>query len=143
MELLEMRRILEESAACLAAERMGEVEAQKLKRIVDEMRSIGNQKDFSQDFAYLLNLDDRLHRLIVDSSRNNLLKRFWEQVNVRFRATANRYRRTEQELFDAITDHGEIADALLAGDVATAQSLMRAHVERARELLLQDLALQE
>jgi len=139
IELLEMRGLLEIGAAGLAAKKMGASEAQQLQNIVDEMRSIGRQANFNRDFGHLLELDNRLHSLIINSVGNRYLKRFWEQVNARFRATAHRYRRTEQELFDAITDHDKLTKALLARDEAEARRLMEAHIERAKELLLKDL----
>jgi DNA-binding GntR family transcriptional regulator len=119
----EVRAELEAHAARLAAERMDDDLRPEAEELVAELEGAAEQ-----DADALMRLDEQMHRFAWRASRNPYLEatlegyyalslRVWHLVLDRVPA-----------LPGAVHEHAAVLGALLAGDAARAEALMREHV---------------
>lgn len=123
-EMYEARRVLEVSAAGLAAERAS---ADHVSAIAEEVASLFASIDDPQQF---LVHDIRFHRAIAAASGNQIIASLMEMIAALYyeqrRETATRA--TDRNLRDAADLHRGIYQAIRKRDVQQAQTLMNRHL---------------
>lgn len=137
VEMYQVRGVLEGFAARLAA---GRVDPAHLAAVEEQLS--GGQANGETDYAALANAGLALHRLIVESCGNAVLTRFVVSLQDHFR----RFRAVSPQLPERVLDfhqeHLQILDALKRVNGLRAEQLIRRHLERAAELLMERLLAQ-
>ena len=125
--LCEVRIALEPEAARLAAERATQADLAELRGVLAELD--GRRK---RDPRALLDLDERIHRAIYHASHNPYLAETLEQYYTHaLRIWMVALARTD--IGAAVGGHQAVLEAVVRGDGARAQRLMREHVESFEE----------
>ena len=129
MEAYEIRAGLEEIAGRTAAAFL-EGNTAELQGEVDAMLAAVRSDDLD---AYAEH-DIKFHRIILEASRNGILRRVWDTlaIDLRMRATIPRVTR---DLLDSAESHRPIAKALEEGRGREAGLLLQNHVETILEYL--------
>jgi DNA-binding GntR family transcriptional regulator len=121
--ITEVRVVLEAHAARLAAERTTAADREAMAKLLQVLEAAG-----PTDQRELMRLDRQVHAQVYRAARNHFLEstleryfslslRLWFLVLDR-----------EVRLHDAVDEHVELLRALLAGDGAGAEAIMRRHV---------------
>ncbi len=126
MELYEMRTVLEGTAARLAARAASPVELEELVAINDEMRAAAGQPEV------VIGLNRQFHRLLLDAARNRFLLRAMASVENTLLILGSSSMAMPDRAREAVDEHREVLEALLARDGAAAEAAMRRHMERAQ-----------
>ena len=126
MELYEMRTVLEGTAARLAARAASPVELDELVAINDEMRANAGRPDL------VVGLNRQFHRLLLDAARNRFLLRAMATVENTLLILGSSSMAMPDRAREAVDEHREVLEALLARDGAAAEAAMRRHMERAQ-----------
>jgi DNA-binding GntR family transcriptional regulator len=124
-ELFEAQAEIEGTCAQLATLRMSASDRRQLEMIQSE--SVETIKA-SDDAAYAT-LNERLHELIYDGTRNAILLELARSLRRRaapFRLPV--FYRNHDRMQSSCSEHGAIVTAILAGDADAARDAMRAHV---------------
>lgn len=134
VEMYQVRALLEGFAARLAA---GRVSPDRLAELEEQLTR--QPPGSESDSAALTKAGLALHRLIVESCGNLVLTRFVVSLQDHFR----RFRAVSPQLPERVQDfhreHLQILGALKEGDGVRAEQLIRRHLERAAELLMERL----
>jgi DNA-binding GntR family transcriptional regulator len=121
--LTEVRTEMEGYAARLAAERATARDRTQMEALMDELRTIDEA-----DVHNLMRLDQRIHRLVYQATRNQFLQAMLEEVfNLSLRIWflgLDRGVRIKQ----AVEEHRQLLDAIVSRDAHKAESVMRQHV---------------
>ena len=126
MELYEMRTVLEGTAARLAARAASPVELEELVAINDEMRAAAGRPEA------VIGLNRQFHKLLLDAARNRFLLRAMATVENTLLILGTSSMAMPDRAREAVDEHREVLDALLARDGAAAEAAMRRHMERAQ-----------
>jgi DNA-binding GntR family transcriptional regulator len=130
--IAEMRGELEAQAARLAAERLSEQQRDAAHALQGELENTA-----ALDPDAHMRLDERVHRLVWEAAGNpylvEVLDRFWALSLRIWYLVLNRL----PDLPAAVHEQAAILEAVLDGDGARASALMRAHVERFEEQLVE------
>jgi DNA-binding GntR family transcriptional regulator len=121
--ITEVRVVLESHAARLAAEKMTSADRQAAAEVLELLRRgrVTDQRD-------LMQLDQRIHRLIYRGAHNPFLEATLERYfNLSLRLWYLVLDR-EVRLREAVDEHVEVLQAILAGDGEGAETIMRRHV---------------
>lgn len=121
--ITEVRVVLEAHAARLAAEKLTAADRGSIAQLLDVLEHGG-----VTDQRQLMELDQRVHRLVYRAARNTFLE-----------ATLERYFNLSLRLWylvldsgvrlrEAVDEHVRLLRAILAGDGAEAEDVMRRHV---------------
>ncbi len=121
--ITEVRVVLESHAARLAAEKLAAADREAIEELLELLR-----QGYVTDQQDLMQLDQRIHRTVYRAARNpfleatldryfNLSLRLWYLVLDR-----------EVRLREAVDEHVELLQAVLAGDGDLAETIMRRHV---------------
>ena len=129
-DLLAARLLLEPLAVRLAAESVSEEGIAPLRQVLDGGQAVAGPVT-----------DDELHTLLAELSGNPVLRLFTEvliRLTYRYARTSRRISRaaTLAARTDTHRRHGEIVDAVIAGDAAAAETRMVAHLRAVEEWLL-------
>ena len=125
-------RILTESYnASEAAKTITEEELQNMRFILHEMSECENVDEFVE-------LDHSFHRLIVDASRNNVLKRIWVSLSV-YETTYQAILTNRWTLKDLFELHRRLYEAVASGDPNSAAAEMYLHIYKFRIGVLEDM----
>lgn len=125
-DVFSVRTILEVEAARSAASHTTEESVQLLRDIQDE----GTRALLRGDDEELVLLNSRFHSRVTDVGGNRVLESLIAALDKRIRwyfAPVVQYRGP-----DSWREHGELLDAIAAGDVEMAAAVMRKHVEATR-----------
>lgn len=127
-QLLAVRTMLETEAARLAAQHADERGIGRLRSIVEQGLAALKENDVDA----LVARNAELHALITELSGNQVLAELTAQVDrrVRWYYTPLALHRGA----DAWAEHGELIDAIAAGDGERAAQTMREHTERTRRV---------
>ena len=132
--IAEVRAELEGQAAELAAQRMTGDQRSEARRLLQELEATGRL----EQGAYM-RLDERVHRFIWEAAHNaylgDALERFWALSLRIWYLVLDRV----PQLPGAVHEQRDVVAALLEGDGARARALMREHVERFQEDVLDAL----
>lgn len=121
--ITEVRVVLEAHAARLAAEKLAPADRAAIEHLLDVLQHGG-----ISDQRHLMELDQQVHRLVYKGARNTFLE-----------ATLERYFTLSLRLWylvldsgvrlrQAVEEHVELLQAVLAGDGDAAEDIMRRHV---------------
>jgi DNA-binding GntR family transcriptional regulator len=119
----EVRAELEAHAARLAAERMGPELRPEADALAAELEEASEQ-----DAAALMRLDERFHRFAWRASRNPYLEATLEGYYALSLRVWHLVLDRVPSLPGAVHEHAVLLEALLSGDPARAEALMREHV---------------
>jgi DNA-binding GntR family transcriptional regulator len=132
VHIAEVRAELEAQAAELAARRMDEPLRARAEALLEQVRSL----DRAADADALMGLDESVHRLAWESSRNPYLIETLERYFVLSLRVWYVVLDRVPGLGAAVFDHARLLEAVLAGDATGARALMREHViEFEREIM--------
>ena len=124
-ELFEAQAELEGICAQLATLRMSAADRRQLEMIqAESVERVGA----SDDAAYAL-LNERLHELVYDGTRNGILLELARSLRRRaapFRLPV--FYRNHDRMRSSCSEHGAIVTAILAADSDAARDAMRAHI---------------
>ncbi len=134
IDVLEIRSSLEGLAAYLAADRITEEGAERLKAIAEYFKQSIERKD---DIETLLKKDVEFHECIFNATNNTKLSQIintlWEQVH--------RFRTTYISDFDTSThlveEHNNILNAIISGDSELAKKYAIDHIEKAAQFMIE------
>lgn len=135
-ELTETRVLLERDATAAAAHAASPEELAGLEELCRAMEQ-------TTDLAAFNDLDTRFHVGIAQAARNRLVRDLTIAVR---QAVASHILEAERQLAERwtplrerlVTEHGQLLDALRAGDAERASALAEAHVRGAHRELLRD-----
>jgi DNA-binding FadR family transcriptional regulator len=143
-EYLECRRVLEISAAGLAAERATDRDLAALSDAFERMTASAERaqrNSAAEDLYHQADID--FHHAVIRATGNRALGRMTEPIH-RALATARRpLARPDERLGRSLPEHQRILAAIAAGDADGARDAMRAHlltVERYLHEYAEDLA---
>lgn len=118
----EVRAVLEAEAARLAAERATDRERHELEALVEELDCASRtQREWME-------LDERIHRAVYRTARNDLLEATLEEYYVLALRIWYLVLDQAEELEGAVAEHRALLEAIGERDSARAASTMRAHV---------------
>jgi DNA-binding GntR family transcriptional regulator len=122
--LAEVRTVLESHAAQLAAERATDDDRAELQALLDEL-----PRSAALDPRELIALDERIHRQVYRCTHNAFLEASLEEYYVlALRIWFLALDRVER-LDEAVSEHGELLEAIRDGDSPRAEKAMRRHVQ--------------
>jgi DNA-binding GntR family transcriptional regulator len=137
-QLYELREVLEGLASRLAAERIDAADHRdRLLKALDSMHEIARTAELP---AYM-DENIRFHRAIVELSGHPRLEELVDQLQIQtfriqFRSAAASHDRTSMRDY-SVTEHQSLAEAILDGDGARAEELMRRHLRHTRSGIMQ------
>src|SRR5437588_4764672 len=121
--ITEVRVVLESHAARLAAEKLAATDREAIEELLEL-----HQRGYVVDQRDLMQLDQRIHRAIYRAARNSFLEATLERYfNLSLRLWYLVLDRDVQ-LREAVDEHVELLQAVLAGDGDLAETIMRRHV---------------
>jgi len=121
--LTEVRTEIEGYAARLAADRATAADREQMQALIAELRTIDEA-----DVHPLIRLDQRIHRLVYQATRNAFLQAMLEETfNLSLRIWFLGLDRGVR-LKQAVEEHRRLLDAIVSGDADSAASVMRQHV---------------
>jgi DNA-binding GntR family transcriptional regulator len=129
------RELLETYAVRLAAERISDEELDAL----DELIAADRRALAANAMEDLASLNEEIHGLIVRASRNRTLEAMLSGLPGRAYGLHTFAVGTEQDRARFVADHARLAELVRVGDADSAEALIRAHLETARDLLLAGL----
>jgi GntR family transcriptional regulator, transcriptional repressor for pyruvate dehydrogenase complex len=122
VELYEVRRILEASAAALAAARIDERGKEELRRSLDSMADADSVED-------LVESDVAFHAVIARATGNAVLTSLLASLSTRtMRVRLWRGRRVDNALDVTRDEHRRIYEAIVSGDPELARAAATAHI---------------
>ena len=137
VEILEVRQNMEGLAAALAAARMTDEEKAKLRQIALDYEIAVE----SGDMAEMIKCDTKFHHFIVEATKNKILIQMVEQLQelvLRFRYIYyDNFKRGEYMPIE----HKAIYEAISSGDSETAKKSADIHIERLKEMIIEELTL--
>jgi DNA-binding GntR family transcriptional regulator len=121
--ITEVRVVIESHAARLAAEKLAAADREAMKELLQLVH-----RGYVTDQRDLMQLDQRIHRTIYRAARNPFLEATLERYfNLSLRLWYLVIDR-EVRLREAVEEHVELLQAILAGDADRAEDIMRRHV---------------
>ena len=133
LELYDLRGILDALAAEQAAVRADERGHENLRREVENMRQFADDESSNAYFAANL----AFHWTIVDLSGNQSLRETYEVIIKKLSLFRQRTLAQRNRLKVSLSQHEGIFNAICAKDADLAARLARAHVEDAKQVLLE------
>ncbi len=129
-ELRSARRFVELPANSPSWRQLSDIEREHHTLLADIDR---RYSDFSR-------LDERLHRLIHDASRNRFMQEFYDVISIVFHYHYQWNKADEKERnIDAIHEHLAYIEALRSRDIRLIDAKCRAHLKTARATLLRSI----
>jgi DNA-binding GntR family transcriptional regulator len=135
LEVFDLRALLEAYAASLAAQRATPDEVLKMRREALAFSKLTQTAVGKLDVRLIAESNNRLHRLILDASKNpRLASMLVAVVHIPLvKQTFAKY--TPASLKRSAAQHLELVDAIESGDAAWAESAMRAHIHAAKKVI--------
>ncbi len=138
-DAFQLRALLEGYGAAYAAQRLTEEQIRELEHLCDEMEGPLGRGSDQRAIAYVLERNDRFHRIILEASGNR-------RLTIALRATMeiphvykSYYWHSEQERQRSFLYHRELIEAFRNRDPLWAEATMKSHVYAARDYLLTKL----
>ncbi len=121
--ITEVRVVIESHAARLAAEKLAAADREAIEELLELLH-----RGYVTDQRDLMQLDRRIHRTIYRAARNPFLEATLERYfNLSLRLWYLVIDR-EVRLREAVDEHVELLEAILAADADRAEDIMRRHV---------------
>lgn len=125
LRLLEVRRLLEEHGAAMAARRGDTATRTRLEEIATAMEAAGGEGDYMS----FLRLDREFDELLERAADNEYAAAMLRQLHGLSRRFWHYYYRHEDDLPEVARMHAEVARAVARGDEAAARNACRAHMD--------------
>lgn len=127
-DLYDFRLELEALAIRLAAKAAARPQLESLVKLW-----CGNKKSRCLDSAFVAESDEAFHLAIVGLAHNTSMLRTFSEITDRIRIIRRVDFISERRIEETYDEHGEILQALLAGDFERAEQLVRRHINKSRE----------
>jgi GntR family transcriptional repressor for pyruvate dehydrogenase complex len=135
LELFEVRRLLEPSAAALAALRLDEDGRASLKRELDRMHEAGDSVE------ELVDADAAFHDVLAAASGNSVLRSLIQSLSTRTARARIWHGIAERDALErARAEHRRIYEAVVAGDPELARAATTIHIAANEQWLREHLA---
>lgn len=126
VELLKVRRALDELAASEAAQYAGEKARQRLRDAADAFEQAASAEEPS--LPDVAQCDEQFHLAVATAGRGTLLPHLIEELNGVLRPSRQLTLAQEGQISRSVREHGLIVDAILAGDTEGARSAAGHHI---------------
>jgi DNA-binding GntR family transcriptional regulator len=140
-DIYDLRAQIEGYAARVACDRIGDAEIAALERVEDELEAKLERPDAdeAESTRSLANLNQRFHGVIVRSVRSAPLERCFVQV-LQLPLLYKAYLwYDESSRRSSAADHRRLVELLRARDGDEAEKVWRRHIERGRDVLVENL----
>jgi DNA-binding GntR family transcriptional regulator len=127
---------LEGIAGEWAARHITDAELAELRALQFEMQAAFERRDLPAYYR----INAQVHESINTAARNPVLAATWRQLNARLHAWRFRSNQDEAKWAQALAEHVQILAALQARDGAALRGLLREHLRRKRDAVLERLA---
>jgi DNA-binding GntR family transcriptional regulator len=131
-EMILTRAVLESTIAALAAKRRTPEQATRLKAVVRLM----GEATTNGEIVELIALNEQFHNEIHIASGSVHMARLVDQQRLYDDGARRIIHSDRSESATALAEHSDICDAIIAGDSARAETVMRKHVLRSGERYL-------
>lgn len=135
----EVMAALEAASGQLAAQRVTDAELAEIKAMHYEMLAAYTRRDLSAYYT----LNAAIHRAINAAARNPVLTSTYSQVNARLQALRFRSNQDGEKWSRAVQEHETMIQALEARDGAAMASVLTAHLNNKRDVVMEQLRSQE
>ena len=133
-EIYSMRILLETYAPERGIEVGDPADLARLRSLVDGMVAAGENGDIKAVNA----LDRDFHDTLIDICGNSLLMSMWQTVAMKVRQVMALVNRRNTDLTAIARNHLPLLDAMEAGDMARAKSILHQHIATAGDLIAED-----
>ena len=120
-ELVEIRVILEPSAAAMAAKRLTDEDILSMQNAIEEMEGV-------TDKLKLLRLGHRFHSALIGACKNRAIIQFHDSISLQLLKMREKDFLTSEVYIRDLDKHREILDAIIKKDGDLAKRLMREHL---------------
>jgi DNA-binding GntR family transcriptional regulator len=124
---------LEGIAGEWAARHITDSELAELRALQFEMQAAFERRDLAAYYR----INARVHERIHAAARNPVLAATWQQLNARLHAWRFRSNQDDAKWAQALAEHAQILAALQARDGAALRGLLREHLRRKRDAVLE------
>jgi DNA-binding GntR family transcriptional regulator len=124
---------LEGIAGEWAARHITDSELAELRALQFEMQAAFERRDLAAYYR----INARVHERIHAAARNPVLAATWQQLNARLHAWRSRSNQDDAKWAQALAEHAQILAALQARDGAALRGLLREHLRRKRDAVLE------
>lgn len=138
IEIFDLRVILESYAASLAARKITAAQLDELSGLCDGMEK-AFAKRRSDGIGEISRSNRRFHRIIIEATRGQRLSRILPQVIEMPLVLDTYYRFSTDDMNRSMRHHRELTLALAAHDPDWAKSVMRVHIQSARNVYLESI----
>lgn len=133
--VLEARQVIEPYIAGLAAERITQENAERLRNLVKESSKLVDQK-FRHQYT---DIDREFHKLIGNIADNPVMAEFMRNLHERSIRIWHLRWWQEHDLQDTQTEHSAVVQAIARRDRPAAEKAMRTHIESLRARILRSM----
>lgn len=128
---------LEAMSSALACERASDQEIAEIRALTYEMMASHARHDLPSYYR----ANRAIHQRISQAAHNSLLTQLYETQNVRIQNLRFGSNEDRDKWDQAMREHMEMVDALVARDAARLAGIMRAHMQRKCDAALKNLAM--
>lgn len=136
-ESFEVMGALEALSGELACARISDQEIAEIKALTFEMQACHARQDLSSYYR----INRAIHDRINAAGYNQLLAQVYKNINLRLQNLRFRSNLNHDKWDKAMREHLDMADALAARDGPRLATIMRTHLQRKGEAVLEDLKL--
>ncbi len=133
-EIYSMRILLETYAMEQVIQKCEPADLRRLRDIVDRMVNAGDAGDLIAVNAY----DRDFHDALIEMSEHHLLHSMWLMVAMKVRQVMALVNRRNTDLTQIARKHLPLLEAMEAGDVAGAKTILSLHIATAGDLIAED-----
>ena len=133
LDVLEVRRALEELAVKLACERITEEEIQELKDAADAFQKILSEKDITK----IAEADEAFHDVIFKSTGNDRLIQLLNSLREQMYRYRLEYLKREEYHPQLLEEHQQIIDRITRKDQSEAAELIDRHIGNQVDVMLE------
>ena len=126
---------LEAQSGELAAQRITVAELNEIKAMHFEMLAAFTRRDLPAYYR----LNAAIHSAINAAAKNPVLTATYRQVNARLQALRFRSNQDEAKWQAAVAEHGQMIDALSAGDAAAMRRILTQHLVNKQGVVIEQL----
>jgi len=134
-QIYEMRLLTEPRLAALAAERISSDSRRELLAIAAQMEAAGTLAS-AENYARFSRLDDAFHQCIAAASGNLVIADALAALHVHVHLF--RLSRPPTAIADAVLEHGQVLEAIVAGNARAAEEAMLRHILHSRRRFAED-----
>ena len=139
-EIFSLRLLHETYAAEEGFDNITNADIAEMEEIVTQMAScIENDQYRSGEHNRFIDLDRRLHRLIIDSPRNSRLTRIYESLGVHINIARVYYVKELKNAGQGQQEHEAIVEAYRRRNLSALNAVLEVHITSVRDLVLQSV----